>query len=106
MSERVHIHIGTVSTLEETIKQNGPYDLIFIDHVKNLYLSDFIKLEEYGVIKKGTIVIGDNIIAPGSPDYLAHLKENEAYDSVLEHSYVEYCDIPDAILISEKISDQ
>jgi len=53
-----------------------------------LYLDDFLKLEKYGVIKKGTIVIGDNIITPGSPDYLAHFKENSDYDSVLEHSYV------------------
>ena len=80
--------------------------MIFIDHVKNCYLSDFLKLEQYGVIKKGTIVIGDNIIAPGSPDYLAHFKQNNKYDSILEHSYVEYCDIPDAILISEKTTDE
>lgn len=45
-------------------------------------------------------MIGDNIITPGSPDYLAYFKENEQFNSILEHSYVEYCDIPDAILIS------
>lgn len=48
--------------------------MILVDHVKNLYLEDFKKLESYGVIKKGTLVIGDNIIAPGSPDYLAYFK--------------------------------
>ena len=47
---------------------------------------------------------GDNIIAPGSPDYLAYFIDNNNYDSVLEHSYVEYCDIPDAILFSERIT--
>lgn len=52
------------------------------------------------MIKKGAIVVGDNIITPGSPDYLEHFKNNVNFDSVLEHSYVEYCDIPDAILIS------
>lgn len=71
-----------------------------------MYLDDFLKLEKYGVIKKGTIVIGDNIITPGSPDYLAHFKDNADYDSVLEHSYVEYCDIPDAILISERLTEE
>ena len=48
--------------------------MIFVDHVKNLYLSDFKLLEGYGVVKSGTVVIGDNIITPGSPDYLQYFK--------------------------------
>lgn len=44
------------------------------------------------------------MINPGSPDYWAHFKDNKDYDSILEHTYVEYCDIPDAILISERIT--
>jgi catechol O-methyltransferase len=74
-----------------------------IDHAKNLYLSDFKLLEEYGVIKKGTLVLGDNIIYPGSKEYLEHFKERNDYDSTLIHSFVEYSNISDAILVSEKL---
>jgi hypothetical protein len=45
-------------------------------------------------------VIGDNIICPGSPDYLQYFKENKNFQSTLYHSYVEYTDIPDAVLVS------
>ena len=74
-----------------------------IDHAKGLYLSDFKLLEEYGVIKKGTLVLGDNIIYPGSPDYLEHFKGRNDYDSTMYHSFVEYSNVPDAILVSEKL---
>jgi catechol O-methyltransferase len=67
-------------------------------------LSDFLLLEGYGVIKKGTIVIGDNIIYPGAPQYLEHLKSKKNYDNTLYHSFVEYSNFPDAVLISEKLT--
>jgi hypothetical protein len=60
-------------------------------------------LEEYGAIKKGTLVLGDNIIYPGSKEYLEHFKGRNDYDSTLIHSFVEYSNIPDAILVSEKL---
>jgi predicted O-methyltransferase YrrM len=50
--------------------------MIFLDHEKTVYLQDFHLLESYGVIKKGTIVIADNIIYPGVPNYLSYFKTN------------------------------
>ena len=57
--------------------------MIFIDHFKDVYLKDFLLLEKYGVIKKGTVIVGDNIIFPGAPDYLQWFKECERYDKLL-----------------------
>ena len=37
---------------------------------------------------KDTIVVGDNIVRPGCPDYLEYLKNNENYESVLYHTYL------------------
>lgn len=72
--------------------------------MKIVYLPDFKLLEQYGVIKKGSVLIGDNIIFPvGCPDYLAYFKESKDYDSTLYHSYLEYCNKPDAVLISIKL---
>jgi predicted O-methyltransferase YrrM len=71
--------------------------------VKHLYLHDLKELERMGAIGKGTVVVGDNIIYPGAPDYLKYFQESSQYDSTLYHSYLEYTNQPDAILISEKI---
>ena len=100
VADRIVIHLGTVQTQQDFLRQHGKFDLVFIDHLKQLYLQDFLELERLEVVKKGTVVVGDNIIFPGSPDYLKHFQESERFDSVLYHSYVEYCDIPDAVLVS------
>ncbi len=70
LGNKIKIHVGTVQTSFDYIKSSGPFDIIFIDHIKNEYLNDLKRLYNYGVIKVGTVVIGDNIIYPGSPDYL------------------------------------
>lgn len=50
------------------------------------------------------MVVADNIIFPGAPDYLQHFRNNEQFDSTLYHAYLEYCDVPDAVLVSECIA--
>ena len=100
MAKRIVIHVGTVQTEGHFIKEHGKFDMIFIDHWKELYLQDFLELEKLQVIKKGTVVVGDNIIEPGAPDYLKHFQTSELYDSELYHSYLEYNDLPDAVLVS------
>ena len=49
------------------------------------------------------MVIGDNIIYPGAPDYLQYLKESKDYDSVLYHSNIDHTDKPDAVLVSQRV---
>lgn len=49
-----------------------------------------------------TVVVGDNILYPGCPDYLQHLQLSNDYDSTLYHSYLEYSNYRDAVLISER----
>lgn len=68
-------------------------------------MPDLFLIEKYGVLRKGSIVIGDNIIYPGAPDYLEWFKKNDGYKSLLEHSYDAYSDIPDAVLLSEKLDE-
>ncbi len=84
------IHNGTIQSEGKFLQNHGKFDVIFIDHWKDLYLQDFLEMEKLGAIGVGTTVIGDNIIYPGSPDYLEHLRGHRKYDSVLYHSYLEY----------------
>lgn len=88
LQDRIIIHQGTIQSEVNTLKKEGPFDLIFIDHLKHLYMPDFKFLESEGLIRKGTVIVADNIIYPGSPDYLEHFKKNDLYDSTLYHSYV------------------
>nr|XP_046167196.1 catechol O-methyltransferase B-like [Oncorhynchus gorbuscha] len=46
------------------------FDLVFLDHWKDRYLPDTKPLKECGLIQKGTVMLADNVICPGTPDYL------------------------------------
>lgn len=102
VGSKVTILVGDVQTVQDQLKALGRIDFLFIDHHKALYLSDFKIIESLGVIQKGSVVVGDNIIEPGAPDYLQHFKESKEYNSVLYHSYIEYWTTPDAVLVSIK----
>lgn len=51
MADRIVIHLGTVQTQEGFITQHGKFDLIFIDHLKQLYLQDFKELQRMQAVK-------------------------------------------------------
>ena len=52
-------------------KAIGRVDMVFIDHEKESYLSDLWLLEELKVMTTGNpIVVTDNVIYPGAPEYL------------------------------------
>ncbi len=61
--------------------------MMFFDHVKQIYLEDLKWLELRGAIKKGTVIVADNVIYPGSPRYLAFMKGHDLYESTLYHSF-------------------
>eukprot|EP00435_Cladocopium_sp_Y103_P042930 s1628_g12.t1 len=52
-------------------------DFLFIDHVKHLYLSDLKLALELQILAKGCVVVGDNILYPGSPDYKEYMLSDE-----------------------------
>ncbi len=77
------------------------FDLIFIDHFKDLYLRDLKTLEEVGLIKSGTMIVADNVIKPGAPDYLEYIRNNPNYITTCYEEYLEYReDLIDGIEIS------
>ncbi|XP_022086441.1 catechol O-methyltransferase-like [Acanthaster planci] len=72
-------------------------DFVFIDHWKKLYLRDLKLLESHGLLRKGTVILADNVVYPGVPDYLEYVQSSEKYQTELIHSTVEYSDIEDAL---------
>ena len=48
-----------------------PFDFIFVDHIKSAYVSDLELLVQKGFVKKGTVVVADNIWLPGGAAHTA-----------------------------------
>ena len=93
VDNRIHIVVDSsdkaIPRLRDQFKVDG-FDLIFIDHSKDLYLHDFKLLEQEDLIKPGTTIVADNVIYPGTPDYLVYLRNNPLYSSKLYEATVEY----------------
>lgn len=75
-------------------------DMIFIDHAKNKYLSDLKLIESAGLLKKGTVIVADNIGYPGAPDYLEYVLNNSKYQTTIIDTTVEYSNVADKIALS------
>ena len=76
LSNVIQIKLGTVEKLLEEIKEAGPFDLILLDHAKQLYVPDFELLEKAGVLSSSAVIVADNVIYPGTPEFLKLMKEN------------------------------
>jgi catechol O-methyltransferase len=43
--------------------------LLFLDHLKPLYTTDLKLCEELRLVRKGTVVVADNMVKPGNPEF-------------------------------------
>lgn len=99
LGDRVEIHHGgsteTIPTLE------GSFDLVFLDHWKNLYKTDLEAIEANGLLRPGSLVVADNV-GPlfGATEYLDYVRTCGRYDSENRVATIEYSSIPDAVEIS------
>ncbi|CAF1140417.1 unnamed protein product [Rotaria sp. Silwood1] len=102
-ARRIHEHAGVANRIKIVLDQTDQaipslskqfnvdsFDFIFIDHDKGAYLRDFKQLENVGLIKRGTMIVADNIIYPGAPDYVAYVRNNPHYTSTFHESTLEY----------------
>ena len=75
LRDHVRIIVGSSNeVLVERIRdwqEISSLDMIFIDHEKEIYLSDLWLLEELKVMTTGNpIVVTDNVIYPGAPEFM------------------------------------
>ncbi|MBN3300088.1 COMT methyltransferase, partial [Amia calva] len=66
------------------------FDLVFLDHWKDRYLPDTHLLEDCGLLRIGSVLLADNVICPGTPDYLQYVRSSPRYDSRYFKSHLEY----------------
>ncbi|EED94176.1 predicted protein, partial [Thalassiosira pseudonana CCMP1335] len=48
-------------------------DFLFIDHDKDMYKADLIKLESAGLVRQGTKVVADNVLFAQIDDYIEYV---------------------------------
>lgn len=96
--------MGTVSSvLKEYAQRAGipAFDFLFIDHENSAYLSDLKYMLEEELIAKGAVVVGDNILFPGAPEYRKFVNSDPRFRTVEHTSHVEYLPIADIVTVSD-----
>jgi len=83
-------------------KDGVKIDLLLVDHVKTLYLRDLQVAISLGLLKNGSVVVGDNIVFPGAPDFRAFItNRSNGFDTVIHESFCEYSNtIRDEVTVS------
>ena len=115
-AERISIVVGTLgdggATIDRLAREHGfgrgALDLVFLDHDKDVYLTDLKRILELGWLHRGSVVVADNIKVPGAPEYHAYLKaqEGKLWRSVEHSAPLEYQSmIQDLVLVSEYLGD-
>lgn len=78
LSDKIEIILGEAkdTLLEFSTAPDVPkkFDAVFIDHWKTQYTPDLRTLESLGLIGPGTVVMADNTLFPGAPDYLEYIR--------------------------------
>ncbi len=80
---------------------DGVFDLVFLDHWKDLYQRDLQLIEERRLLRPGSIVVADNVGELFRPDaYLDYVRHCGHYVSENRTATIEYTSLPDAVEIS------
>ena len=73
------------------------FDFVLLDHWKLAYKRDLIKLEEMKLIRKGSVIVADNVVFPGCPGYLEYVRNNSKYESSIFPAKDAYSGFDDAM---------
>ncbi|XP_047417785.1 catechol O-methyltransferase [Sciurus carolinensis] len=100
LQDKVTVLVGASHDLIPQLKKKydvDTLDMVFLDHWKDRYLPDTLLLEECGLLRKGTVLLADNVIVPGTPEFLAHVRGSSSYECTHYSSYLEYMNVVDGL---------
>jgi len=99
LSQCVEFRAGTLA--DHISHFDKPFDAVLLDHWKDEYLPDLQRIEAAGLLRRGSVVVADNIEFFDVPDYLDYVRHSGGYTSTFHKSSVEYNDtIPDGVEVS------
>ena len=91
LADRVNVINGATDEVIPTLDE--PFNLIFLDHVKEMYHRDLLALEQHRLLASGCIVVADNVgMFAGIESYLDHVRTSGLYSSIHHDASVEYRD--------------
>lgn len=112
VADRVHCVVGTIgdggTTLDALGFAPGELDFLFIDHDKDAYLPDLLAILDRGWLRRGAVVVADNVRIPGAPRYRAFMTEHEGagWRTVEHKTHAEYQTLlTDLVLESDYLGD-
>ncbi|XP_008695807.1 catechol O-methyltransferase [Ursus americanus] len=100
LQDRVTVVVGASQDFIPQLKKKydvDKVDMVFLDHWKDRYLPDTLLLEECGLLRKGTVLLADNVICPGTPEFLAYVRGNSRFECTHFTSYLEYAKTVDGL---------
>lgn len=123
ISAKMLWHAGLTELVEPELAYSGDYfkrvaqqqpqqrqtkiDFLFIDHVKELYLADVQLALQLNLLRPGSVVVADNVVCPGAPDYKEWILNGEGkkkFDTRVHETFVEYSTrIRDQVLVSRML---
>ena len=70
----------------------GSLDFVFIDHAKQAYLPDLLRILDAGWLHPGSVVVADNVRFPGAPKYRRYMQaeQGKRWRSVRHETHAEY----------------
>ncbi len=99
LADRITVHEGEAAAIIPGLQKR--YDLVFIDHGKNMYLADLKRIEAASLIGEGSYVVADNIGIFDATGYLDYVRDCGHYDNTNHEAHMEYNDtIFDAVEVS------
>lgn len=84
LSELVTVVVGAAEDSLKKLKQEGKVvaiDFLFLDHVEKLYVTDFQVVEKLGFLHDDAVVVADNVVKPGAPEYRKMMREHRGFKS-------------------------
>lgn len=84
LSDIVKVITGKAAESLTRLKEEGKLgsvDMLFLDHVEDLYVADLQVAESLGLLKKGSHIVADNVLRPGAPEYKQYVKEHKSMET-------------------------
>lgn len=85
LSHIVKIIVGPAEESLRRLKSDGVLgqgiDVLFLDHVEDLYEHDLKVCEELELLKAGSVILADNALRPGAPEYVKYVRAHPGLDS-------------------------
>ncbi|KNC46767.1 catechol O-methyltransferase [Thecamonas trahens ATCC 50062] len=78
--------------------------LFFFDHVKGAYKPDLMLGESLGLFPEGAVVVADNVIFPGAPDFLEYVRASDKWSTTFHASHLEYSKDEDGIEVCIRVA--